>query len=177
MSRSAYPYAPEWIDQNALTFAIAFRPTLLRNKTREELEARFAAIPDANMRERQRQAVLLGIEAPLVGAALRNYDKYVGEMEEALVGSPYLAGDAYSLADIAATPYVNRVTMLALDSTFLNARPRVVAWFQRIRERWSFEAAIESHMTEHDRDYFRVSREEAEASVRKIMRSPVAQNA
>jgi glutathione S-transferase len=162
---------------NALTFAIAFRPILLRKKTSEELEARFAAIPDSNTRDRQRQAVLLGLEAPQVGAALRNYDKFMGEMEEALAHSPCLAGDSYSLADVAATPYVNRAPMLALDGILLNARPRVVEWFKRIRQRPSFEAAIESHMTERDREYFRISREEIEASVRKILRPPVAQNA
>jgi glutathione S-transferase len=162
---------------NALTFAIAFRPALLQNKTREELEARFAAIPDPNMRERQRQAVLLGLEAPLVGAALRNYDKFIVEMEEALARSPYLAGDSYSLADIAATPYVNRAPMLALDGVVFNERSRVVAWFERIRERPSFQAAIESHMTQGDRDYFRVAREETEASVRQILRSSAPQNA
>jgi len=162
---------------NALTFAIAFRPILLRKRTRDELEARFAAIPDPGTRERQRQSVLLGLEAPQVGAALRGYDKFLGEMEEALAQSPYLAGDSYSLADIAATPYVNRASMLALDGVLLKERPRVLQWFGRIRDRASFQAAIESHMTEHDRDYFHVSREEIEASVRKIMRSPVPQNA
>lgn len=162
---------------NALTFAIAFRPILLRKKTREELEARFAAIPDANTRERQRQAVLLGLEAPQVGAALRNYDKFIGEMEEALARSPYLAGDSYSLADIAATPYVNRTRMLALDGTLLNDRPHVLGWFERIRDRPSFPAAIESHLSEGDREYFRVSREETEAGVRKILRSSIPQQA
>ena len=162
---------------NALTFAIAFRPILMRKNTREQLETRFAAIPDPNMRERQRQSVLLGMEAPQVGAALRNYDKFIAEMEEALARSSYLAGDGYSLADIAATPYVNRVTMLALDGALLNERPRVVAWFERIRKRPSFQAAIESHMTERDRDYFRVPREETEANVCKMLRPSVPHSA
>jgi glutathione S-transferase len=162
---------------NALTFAIAFRPILLRKNTREQLEARFAAIPDPNMRERQRQSVLLGLEAPLVGEALRNYDKFIGEMEEALAQSPYLAGDGYSLADVAATPYVNRTTMLALDGALLNGRRRVQEWFKRIRERPSFQAAIETHMTDDDREYFRVSREETETSVRKILHPSIPPNA
>jgi hypothetical protein len=67
--------------------------------------------------------------------------------------------------------------MLALDGVLLKERPRVLQWFGRIRDRPSFPAAIENHMTEHDRDYFTVSREEIEAGVRKIMRSPVPQNA
>jgi hypothetical protein len=67
--------------------------------------------------------------------------------------------------------------MLALDGVVFNERSRVVAWFERIRERPSFQAAIESHMTQGDRDYFRVAREETEASVRQILRSSAPQNA
>jgi len=75
-----------------LSFAIAFRRKLLK-KTPEQVEARFAAIPDPIMREHQRLAALQGFEAPHVATALQNYDKYVGEMEEALVRSPFLAGN------------------------------------------------------------------------------------
>lgn len=156
---------------NALTFAIAFRPILLRKNTSEQLEARFAAVPDPNMRERQRQAVLLGLEAPPVGAALRNYDKFIGEMEEALAQSPYLAGDGYSLADVAATPYVNRTTMLALDGILFDGRPLVANWFKRVKNRPSFQAAIDDHMTEADREYFRVAREETAAKARDILQT------
>jgi hypothetical protein len=63
-----------------LTFAIAFRPLLLK-KTPAELETRFAAIPDPAMRERQRQAVVLGLEAPDGLLALQNYKRFVGEMD------------------------------------------------------------------------------------------------
>ncbi len=76
----------------ALTFAIAFRPVLLR-KTSEELEARFAAIPDLHTRERHRSSVMLGLDAPQSTIALQNYDKFIGEMEQTLSQSQYLAGD------------------------------------------------------------------------------------
>ena len=155
----------------ALTFAIAFRPQLLR-KSREELEARFAAVPDPAMRERQRQAVLLGLEAPQAAGALRNYGKFIGEMEETLAQTPYLAGDAYSLADIAATPYVNRAIMLALDGILFDNRPRVADWFARMRERPSFQAAIDNHLSDSDRENFRIAREETMSKAREILRTP-----
>src|ERR1039458_8579341 len=59
-------------------------------------------------RERQRLSVEQGLDAPHVPTAARGYDKYIGEMETALGTSPYLAGQAYSLADAAATPYIFR---------------------------------------------------------------------
>ena len=155
----------------ALTFAIAFRRLLLK-KTPEELEARFAAIPDPASRERQRQSVLQGIEAPHVAIALQNYNKFIGEMEEALARSPYLAGDTYSLADAAATPYVNRAVMLAMECLWLEQRPHVADWFERVRQRPSFMAAITKYVTDMDREYLHISREEISPKIREILTSP-----
>jgi len=151
----------------ALTFAIAFRPQLLK-KSREELEARFAAVPDPNLRQRQRESVLLGFEAPQIAPALRNYGKFIDDMEATLVRSPYLAGDSYSLADVAATPYVNRAAMLTIDAIVLDNRPLVAAWFERIRARPSFTAAITDWMSEDDRDNFRIPRDETVQQLRRL---------
>jgi len=124
-----------------LTFAIAFRPSLLK-KTPEELETRFAAIPDPAMRERQRQAVVLGLEAPDGLLALQNYERFVSEMEQTLARSLYLAGGSYSLADAAATPYIHRAEMLAMDRLWTGRRPHVADWYDRVRQRPSFEGGI-----------------------------------
>jgi glutathione S-transferase len=151
-----------------LTFAIAFRPILLK-KSPEELEARFAAIPDPAMRERQRQALLHGLDAPHGPPALRAYDKFIGEMDESLAASPYLAGDSYSLADAAATPYIDRAAMLALNGLWMGRRPRVTDWFERVRQRESFDAAIGRYMTEAVRGHFNVSRDETWQKVRDVL--------
>ena len=153
-----------------LSFAIAFRRKLLK-KTPEQIEARFAAIPDPVMRERQRKAALEGIEAPHVATALRNYDKYIGEMEETLALSSYLAGDDYSLADAAATAYLNRAAMLAMDCLWLNNRPRVTNWFERIRQRPSFQDAITKYLSDVDREIFNFPREETSQKIREILAS------
>jgi len=59
-----------------------------------------------------------GLDAPGLGATFRLYDGYLSKMESALVDRPWLAGETFSLADIAVTPYVNRLDMLKLQSTF-----------------------------------------------------------
>lgn len=145
-------------DCAALTFAVAFR-RMLQQKTLEELEARFATIPNPGMRDRQREAVRLGLDAPHAKAALRNYDKFIDEMEEALAQSAYLAGDSYSLADAAVTPYVNRAAMLKMDKLW-NKRPGVAAWLARMRERTSFERAINQFVTDHERKIFDIPADE-----------------
>ena len=152
---------------STVTFAIAFRQGLLK-KTPEELEARFKSIPDPAYRERQRLSVLQGIDAPHVAQAVKNYDKYIGEMEAALSRSPYLIGEMYSLADVAATSYVNRAEMIAMDGLWAR-RPRVADWLKRIRARPSYDAAITAYFTDGDKERFNFPREETTLKVREIL--------
>jgi len=137
---------------SAVTFAIAFRREM-QQKPPEELEAHLARIPNPEYRERQRLSIAHGLAAPHVAQAVRSYDKYIGEMEQALANSPYLEGGAYSLADLCATPYVNRAHMLGMDDLWAK-RPNVSAWFERMRERPSFDASVTSWLTENDRRRF-----------------------
>lgn len=153
---------------STITFAIAFRGGMLRMKP-EELEARFQKIPDPAYRERQRLSVKHGLDAPHVAQALLNYDKYIGEMEAQLGRAPYLVGDAYSLADVAATPYVNRAEMLAMDGLWAGRRPHVTSWLKRVRQRPSFDRAVTHYLTEADRERFNIPREETWRKVREIL--------
>ncbi len=151
---------------STVTFAIAFRKGLLK-KTPEELEARFAAMPDPAYRERQRLSIQHGVAAPHVPPALRAYDRYLGEMEAAL--APYLAGETYSLADIAATPYLNRATQLAMDRLWVGRRPRVDDWFARMRARPSFATAVTKWLTDADRERFDIPRDRTWAEIAAVM--------
>jgi glutathione S-transferase len=153
---------------STVTFAIAFRRGLLK-KTPEELAARFAAMPDPAYRERQRLSVEHGVAAPHVPPALAAYDRYIGEMEQALAATPWLAGEAYSLADSAATPYVNRAAMLGLDRLWVGRRPRVEDWFARVRARPSYAGAITRWLTDADRERFDIARDEIWGEVARVM--------
>ena len=151
-----------------VTFAIAFRKSLLK-KTPEELAARFAAMPDPAYRERQRLSVQHGVKAPHVPPALHGYDRYIGEMEAALAASPYLAGETYSLADVAATPYVNRAAALGMDRLWVGRRPRVEDWFARMRARPSFATAVSGWLTDADRERFDIARDEIWSEISAVM--------
>jgi glutathione S-transferase len=153
---------------SAITFATANRKVLLR-KSPAELEAHLASIPDPAYRERQRLSVERGLAAPHVVQAVRTYDKYIGEMEAALARQPYLAGERYSLAEAAATPYVNRAEMLGMDRLWTQGRPHVVDWLARIRGRSSFDNAVTRWLSEADRERFDIPREETWQTVREIL--------
>ena len=85
----------------------------------------------------------LGFEAEGAEAKLKLYDLYLHKMEEVLQDHDWLAGDNFTFADIAMTPYVNRLDMLSLTPMWENGRlPKVTEWFERIKARPSFKPML-----------------------------------
>lgn len=154
---------------STITFAIAFRHVMLK-LTPDQLAARLRSIPNAAYRERQRLSIEHGLDAPHVAPAVRQYDGYIAEMEAALTATPFLAGDAYSLADAAATPYINRAAMLGLEGLWAE-RPQVAAWFQRMRSRPSFDPSVTQYFTPQEAERFRFPRAETWEKVQTILRA------
>ncbi|MDB5619845.1 glutathione S-transferase family protein [Tardiphaga sp.] len=63
-------------------------------------------------------------------------------MEDSLKPSGWLVGSAYSIADIAAVPFVKRIEEeIAPDEVTLQKHPRVAAWWQAIQARPAFARA------------------------------------
>ena len=91
---------------------------------------------------RKRELVELGFEAPRVADNVKLYDSYLQKMEDALKEQPWLAGATFSLADVGFTPYVNRLDMLGMAGLWEDRRPHVTDWFQRIKERPTFDPAL-----------------------------------
>ncbi len=155
---------------STVTFAIAFRHSFLK-LTPSALEQRLASIPNAAYRERQRLSIVHGLNAPHVVPALLQFDKYLDEMEAALDKSPYLAGPTYSLADLSATPYVNRAEMIGLSPLWSERRPNVTEWLSRVRERPSFGAAISDFFSQADVSRFSIDPDRVWSEVRAAMAS------
>lgn len=150
-----------------VTFATANRKVLIR-KTPEELAAHFERIPDPAYRERQRQSVEMGLAAPLVETAIRQYDRAVGQMEADLGETEFLAGDAWSLADAALTPYINRADMLGLEGLWRN-RPNVARWYAAMKARPTYASCVTDVLTDADHDRFDIPRDETDAKLREIL--------
>jgi glutathione S-transferase len=131
-----------------LTFAMAFRPGLLRLSP-EAREAVYARSPNRKRAEFKGDVVANGLDSVFVKDALEQHDKLLAWIDEATKAGPYLADEAYSLADAATIPYILRLELLRL-SRLWDKRPGVAAWWRRIRERPSTQAAILGRMTEAD---------------------------
>ena len=131
----------------ALTFACSHRHTIIGNMTREELEEFLSATPDQSVtvdwRGMKTAIVRQGFDAPGVAEKVRLYDTYLHKMEEALRGRDWLVADRFTIADIALTPYVNRLAMMSLNGMWENGRlPNVERWFGRIADRPAFESSL-----------------------------------
>jgi glutathione S-transferase len=151
-----------------LTFATVNRASLAK-LTPHEMETELAKTPDPKRAELKRAVVTHGLDAPIIGDALRSKSKLLDQIEAAMANGPYLAGAAWSLADAAATPYVWRLDKLKLAPMW-ERRPGVAAWYERVRARPTFKAAVEDWVTAANH-----ARYEAEPDpwpkVREIMRA------
>tara|TARA_Y100000588_G_scaffold92212_1_gene99632 strand:- start:568 stop:1374 length:807 start_codon:yes stop_codon:yes gene_type:complete len=129
----------------ATTFVSCHRHIIRKmgpDKVREFLNATPAISVTADWPERKKKYVEQGFYAPDVAQKVKLYNAYLSKMETTLTEHSWLAGDSYSLADIGMTPYINRVDMLGMSELWERTRPRVTDWFNRVKERESFQPAL-----------------------------------
>jgi glutathione S-transferase len=150
-----------------LTFATAFRPGLLKLSPAER-EAGFAKSPSKKRSEYKRDVVAHGLDSGFVKEAVEHHEKLLTSIEDAVHAAPYLAGDAYSLADIAIIPYILRLELLGL-SRMWDGHPGVASWWERVRRRPSTEEAIFKRMTEADTAPFKNLQPDPWAKVRVLL--------
>ena len=123
-----------------ISAAIAFRHQQI-DRPPEELARILAAMPDVAKRERRKDLIENGVHSQLFPDAIRAWDKTLGDMEDALGSSTWLAGEEFSLADIAYSPYLTRWEHLQLVG-LVDKRPRLQDWFARIRSRDSYRIGL-----------------------------------
>ena len=127
-----------------LTFSSSHRHTIARLPPKE-IEKFLESAPDPEWRRRKREWVELGFDGPEARKSVKTFDKLLSDMEAALADGDWLAGPAYSLADIAVTPYVYRLDMLGMSEMW-DRRPNVANWLARIKSRANFQPAIHDYI-------------------------------
>jgi len=122
-----------------LSFGIAFRHQYL---DRGELGRKMLEhIPNIFKRERRRDVIEKGTDSQHFIVAVQRMVQLLDEMEEALNSHGWLAGDGYTLADVAFTPYLARLEHLNILG-LVGDRTHVADWYCRCKDRSSFAAAI-----------------------------------
>ena len=99
------------------------------------------SIPDPIKRERRRDVIEKGLDSPFFNTAVARLLTLYRDMDNALASHAWLAGDDYSIADAAFTPYIVRLEHLDVMG-LLDPTPRTADWYRRIKARPSFQAAI-----------------------------------
>jgi glutathione S-transferase len=135
-----------------LTFATAFRPWFA-GLSGEEIEQRLAKSPSRQRTEYKRDVALHGLDSKYVREALGHHEKLLKTMAASLAEGPWLAGDAFSLADAAVIPYLLRLDLLHLSNLWAD-RPSVAAWYRRMRARPSVQKELLERMRPEDKAPF-----------------------
>jgi len=122
-----------------MSFGIAFRQQYLDRG--EAGKTMLEEIPNLFKRERRRDVIEKGTGSQHFVVAVRRMVLLLDEMEQALASHGWLAGDQYTLADVAFAPYLARLEHLNVAGLF-GVRRQVADWYRRCKARPSFHEAI-----------------------------------
>jgi glutathione S-transferase len=115
----------------------------LKRMTEEELQGHLARIPDLDRRDRQVSIYEHGADAPHIYRGAVAYEKVFQKIDKKLAdGAEWLAGGRFTLAEINLAPYFARLDYMGLLDLWIGERPRVVAWYDRVKARPSFQAEV-----------------------------------
>lgn len=153
-----------------LSNVIAFRHQYLAMAP-DAIECNLGATPDPARRERKRQGIERGLDAPLLPAAVALYDRTLARMEQQLAQTQWLAGTDFTLADTALAPYVQRLEHLGQDWMWCEERPAVARWFSACKERASY-AAITDYLVKPVVNLMADKGAEAQSKLRELTNSP-----
>lgn len=126
---------------SVISTSIAFRYQKLAHGM-EALEAFHKKMPDPVKRERSWESITKGVDSRFFIGAVKRFDKLLGDMETSLSNSPWLAGEQFSLADIAYAPYATRLDHLQLQFLW-EKRINLARWYERLRQRTAYKKALE----------------------------------
>ncbi len=132
----------------AISFSAMFRERM--KSMGEALRTRrYRNIGDPVRRDRDRAVFEHGVEAPHVFNAIAAYETVFAKLEMTLAdGRDWITGTAYSLAEIGLAPYAARLEYLDLLQVWIDDRPNVAAWWERIKARPGYRSGLSGRLTD-----------------------------
>ncbi len=149
-----------------ISTCIAFRHQHLQRDP-AEMQAWLDNMVDPARRERTRLAVQQGMDSPGFAPAVARFEKLFSDMDAALGRGAWLAGETYSLADIAYGPYMIRLVHLGFEER-IRARPRVSDWMQRLFATAGYREGVEKWLNAKYLELFAREKPAAAAFVRRL---------
>ena len=138
----------EWIKESddggylgiaSLSFTAVFRWRLMDDMTPEECEAYWAGQTDVARTHRQRSCVNEGMDSFYAYRAIADWENIFAKAQAALADDrEWLMGSQFTLAEVNLAPYIARLDGMQLLDVWLDERPQVRQWWQRVKQRPSF---------------------------------------
>jgi glutathione S-transferase len=122
------------------TFALMMAQELAA-RSDDELEAMVEAHPNKQRAQELVKAARSPVDEAKVEAAKRTMQTALDRIERRLNEARWLAGDTYSLADVAAAPFIDRLEELNLSGLWA-ARPALKDWIARTKARPAYREAV-----------------------------------
>ena len=114
-----------------------------RKLSPDERQRRYRNVGDPIREDMYESTVEHGLDLPYVARAAILFERAFANLESKLVdGAEWATGTRFTLADTALTPYVARIEYLGILDLWLDGRPWTGAWWERVKARPSFEAAV-----------------------------------
>ena len=151
------------------SFCIAFRNDF-KDRTDKEMVAFYTQMNNPGKEKFYRAALSQGMDHEGFIPAVHRYRKLLQDMETALSGRDWLAGEAYSLADIGLVPYLLRLEHLGLSGMWSDLS-EVIDWYGRVRQRPSYQTAVTDWLVAPAVTSMQEAGKLAWPRVRKILRS------
>lgn len=129
---------------NTMSFSTAMRNKILASKTREQIEAQAAKMPDPIMGAKRLDLVLNGLASTYVGQAMMHLRRLLADMAAGLTPGPWMGGRAPDIVDVALLAYVDRLDRLGLDGLWQGEYPAVGSWLEAWKGTTAYAAGIES---------------------------------
>ncbi len=148
-----------------ISSCIAFRYQFLENNNNEELTKLINLIPDKKRRDISKDTIFNGLDSKLLPNALLEYIKLFNELDAFLSNNKWLAGNHYSLADAAYTPYLTRFEHLNLSFLF-EEKKYLCDWFAKVKQKENFTKAI---LKWNNNDYLSLMKEKGTQAKSKIV--------
>lgn len=116
---------------------------IYKAKAEERIEEYYAKMRDQVRRTNDQVNIAGGLDSPLLPDAVAVFRRLFEEMDQTLAERPWLAGDTYSLADIALVVYLRRMESFQMAPLWQHLS-HLNAWYARIAERPAYQRAVVS---------------------------------
>jgi len=125
---------------------------IYKAKEAGKIEKYYAEMRDGVRRTNDQINIASGLDSPLLPDAVTTFRRLFEEIDSSLAQDAWLAGETYSLADIALVVYVRRMESFMMAPLWRHLT-RLNDWYGRIAQRPAYERAVTSwgDVTEQDR--------------------------